>query len=158
MHIKQLKNLPIYKQMNTREKWRNNHVNNGYRKQSTGSRDLISDKGSGYVYIIENTELPGWFKVGMTDSEENFKKRMRSYMSIIPIGEWNRVYFQYTDDSAKEELKVKQFFKFECQYEMGINSKEWFKGDWRAMNQIDTLKNAIDYKPQRICTKRYVFD
>ena len=154
--IKEIKDLPIYKQMIARERWRNTHVNNGHRKQNTGSRDLISNKGPGYVYILENTALPGWFKVGMTDSEENFTKRMSSYMSIIPIGNWNRVYFEPTDDSAKEELKIKQFFKFECEYEMGINSKEWFKGDWTVMNRIDTLKNAIDYKQQRICTQRYV--
>ena len=154
--IKEIKDLPIYVQMNKRERWRNTHVNNGHRKQNTGSRDLISNKGPGYVYILENTALPGWFKVGMTDNEINFTKRMGVYMSTIPIGNWNRVYFEYTEDSAKEELKIKQFFKFECEYEMGINSKEWFKGDWAVMNRIDTLKNAIDYKQQRICTQRYV--
>jgi hypothetical protein len=156
MTIKEIQILPIYKQMCAREKWRNFHTNNGHRKQSIGSLDLISNKGAGHIYIVENTALPGWFKVGMTDNEKTFLNRMRSYKSIIPIGEWNRVYFEYTIDSAKEELKIKQFFKFECEYEMGVNSKEWFKGDWSVMNNIVTLKNAIEYKQQRVCSQKYV--
>ena len=122
----------------------------------TGLRgDLIANKGSGVTYIIENTALLGWFKTGIVSSEENFKTRMQSYKSIIPIGEWNVVYFEHTEDSAKEELKIKQFFRFECEYEMGINSNEWFKGDWKVINKIDTLKNIIDYTPQRVCQQKY---
>ena len=45
MTILEIIDLPIYKQMSGREKWRNHHVNNGLRKQSTGSLDLMSNKG-----------------------------------------------------------------------------------------------------------------
>jgi hypothetical protein len=154
MIIKEINSLPIYKQMSTREKWRNYRINEGHRKQKRNG-DLIANKGSGVIYIIENTALLGWFKTGIVCSEENFKTRMQSYKSIIPIGEWNVVYFEHTEDSAKEELKIKQFFRFECEYEMGINSNEWFKGDWKVMNKIDTLKNIIDYTPQRVCQQKY---
>jgi hypothetical protein len=149
MTILEIIDLPIYKQMSGREKWRNHHVNNGLRKQSTGSLDLISNKGDGYFYILENDALPNWFKAGITNNESNFQKRMASYKSIIPIGEWNLVYFEYTNDAAKTELKIKQFFRYECEYEMGINSKEWFKGDWKEMQKIIKFKNTIEYKPNR---------
>ena len=153
--LKEIQDLPIYRRMCTRDRWRNFQTNQGHRRGDFGKHDLISNKGAGYVYIIENTELIGWFKVGISQTEENFKNRMQSYKSTIPIGKWNRVYFEYTDDLAKEELKIKQFFKFECDYEMGINSREWFKGDWSVINKIDVLKKSFDYKPQRVCVKRY---
>jgi hypothetical protein len=154
MTIKEINLLPIYKKMDGRTKWANYHTNNGHRKEKMWG-DLIKFKGPGYTYIIENTALPGWFKTGMTNNKKSFTNRMVTYKSIIPIGEWNLLYFEYTEDSAKEERKIKQFFRFECEYEMGINSKEWFKGDWSVMNKIDTFKNTIEYKPQRVCQKKY---
>lgn len=155
MTIKEINALPIYRQMCNREKWRNYRINEGHRKQNPFG-DLIANKGIGIIYIIENTALLGWFKTGIITTEKNFKTRMQSYKSTIPIGEWNVVYFEHTTDSAKEELKIKQFFRFECEYEMGINSKEWFKGDWSVMNKIESFKNTIDYKPQRVCSQKYV--
>jgi hypothetical protein len=154
MHIKDIKKLPIYKQMCPREMWKNTHVNNGFTKQSTGSSDLMSDKGSGWIYIIRNTELKGWFKVGCTKNSTQ-SKRMQSIKSVIPVGEWETVYWEYCENIAFEELKLKQFYRFECEYRMGIYSKEWFYGDWEVIKNIDTLKNEINYIQKKHFTKRY---
>ena len=38
---------------------------------------------------------------------------------------------------------------------MGVNSKEWFKGDWSVMKNFEMLKNKIDYVQTKSFTKRY---
>ncbi len=116
--------LPLYKTMDRRVVYKTNMINYGVRDKNT-----LVHKGEGYTYIIQNTELPDWFKVGYTKSEKSFKDRIQSYKSVFPIGEWVVLQFDKVDDVAVEELRLKHYYRYCLKYEMGVNSREWFKGD-----------------------------
>ncbi len=116
--------LPLYKSMDVRTIRRIKNINTGIRNKYT-----ISHKGDGYTYIIRNTDMPDWFKVGYTKSEKSFRDRIQSYKSVFPIGEWEVLDFCKVDDVALEEFRLKNYYRYCLKYEMGVNSKEWFKGD-----------------------------
>lgn len=117
--------LPLYKTMDRRVVYKTRKVNDGIRNLSSG----MADKGDGYIYIIQNTHLKGWFKVGSTKNKKTFKGRMTQYKSIIPIGKWEVLKFTKVKDMALEELRLKHYYRYGLGYEMGVNSREWFKGN-----------------------------
>lgn len=156
MHIKDIKKLPVYIRMTPVQVWRNVKHNDGFTKQSSSSKDLLSNKGSGWIYIIKNSQLKNWFKVGCT-KHSNIEKRLTQYKSIVPIGNWEVVYWEYADDIACEELKLKQFYKYECLYKNGVNSKEWFYGDWEVCKNITKLKYEKKLtKVKKIRSEKYL--
>lgn len=69
--------LKIYKQLSNRDKWRNYKINSGLRKSD--SKDLIANKGSGYIYIVQNSELKEWFKVGTTKRKMKNRLKLQKY-------------------------------------------------------------------------------
>ncbi len=135
--------LPLYKNMDVRTVRRIKKINDGIRNKYT-----ISYKGDGYTYIIRNTEMKEWFKVGFTKTENSFKDRIQSYKSIFPIGEWEVLQFSKVDDVAVEEFRLKNYYRYCLKYEMGVNSKEWFKGDSKK------VKIEYNTKPKLVLKKK----
>ena len=122
--------LPIYDTMDRRIKHKVRNINAGIRTKNT-----IVNRGKGYLYIIENSEINGWFKVGMVTTKENFTKRLQHYKHSMPIGEWNVLYLQSKEDIAIEELRMKHICRYKLGYQYSPNSKEWYKGNpIEAMN------------------------
>lgn len=124
-----IKQLPIYESMDRRIQSKVRQINKGLRGKSH-----IVNKGEGYLYIIENSEFSHWFKVGMTKDKRAFENRMGTYKATTPFGsKWNTLYFEHNKDIALEELRVKHLFRYGYGYEMGDNSTEWFRGDWKKI-------------------------
>ena len=116
--------LPIYDTMDRRIKHKVRNINAGIRTKKT-----IINRGNGYLYIIENSEMLGWFKIGMVTSKGNFTKRLQHYKHSIPIGEWNVLYLQPKNDIAMAELRLKHYCRYKLGYEYSSNSKEWYRGN-----------------------------
>ena len=116
--------LAIYDTMDRRIMFKVREINKGIRTKNT-----IVNRGNGYLYIVENSEMKGWFKVGMVTTKENFTKRLQQYKHSMPIGEWNVLYLQPKEDIAIEELRLKHYCRYKLGYEYSPYSKEWYKGN-----------------------------
>lgn len=66
----------------------------------------------------------------------------------MPIGEWNVLQWIYSKDIALDELRLKQFYKYECEYQTGVNSNEWYKGAPILPDDSYQYKNVVEYKPK----------
>jgi hypothetical protein len=139
--------LPLYRSMDRRAIRRVKNINAGIRNKYT-----ISNKGEGYTYIVRNTEMKEWFKIGFTKTEKSFRDRIQSYKSIFPIGEWEVLHLSKVDDVALEEFRLKNYYRYCLKYEMGINSKEWFKGDSEKVK----IEYNINPKPKTKKVKRRI--
>jgi len=132
--------LTIYDTMDRRIVHKVRGINNGIRTKNT-----IVNRGNGYLYIIENSEIKGWFKVGMVMCKENIKVRLNNYKHSMPIGEWNVLYLQPKEDIAIEELRLKHYCRYKLGYPYSPNSKEWYKGNpIEAMNMPITQTQYRD--------------
>ena len=90
----------------------------------------------GYLYIIENPDIPGWVKVGTT---ENLAKRLQQYQTAHPNRSYKIVYSIKNPKYKEAEKLVKEIFK---PFSSEIHN-EWFK-----LNLIcakDKLNDVIEY-------------
>lgn len=62
----------------------------------------------GYLYIIENPDIPGWVKVGTT---ENLAKRLQQYQTAHPNRSYKIVYSIKNPKYKEAEKLVKEIMK-----------------------------------------------
>jgi hypothetical protein len=135
--------LTIYDTMDRRIKHKVRNINVGIRNRNT-----IVNRGNGYLYIVENSEMKGWFKVGMVESKENFTKRLNTYKHSMPVGEWNVLYLQPKEDIAIEELRMKHYCRYKLGYPYSPHSKEWYNGN--PMEAINIPITQTQYRDKNI--------
>jgi hypothetical protein len=143
--------LTIYDTMDRRIMFKVREINNDVRTKNT-----IVNRGEGYLYVIENTKIKRWFKVGMVTCKENIKARLNRYKHSIPVGEWKVLYLQLHTDIAIEELRMKHICRYKLGYEFAPNSKEWYNGNpIEAIKQFTTqIINESNLIPMRVKKQR----
>lgn len=88
---------------------------------------------TGYLYIIENPDIPGWIKVGTTD---NLKKRLQQYQTAHPNRSYKIVYSICHTSYKEAETKVKEIMKpFAAEIK-----NEWYKINlYMAKEKLDEV-------------------
>lgn len=76
---------------------------------------------SGYVYILESAQLPGWCKVGKTT--RSVEKRCAELSTGVPGGLQVNSYFCVADPDEQERLAHRTLAAYRGHYE---RNDEWF--------------------------------
>lgn len=78
---------------------------------------------SGYVYIISNSNFPGYYKIGIT---KDIKKRLNTYQTSSPHRNYKIEYYIHHPNYKKAEKDIHGMMHyFAVEYGKG----EWFKID-----------------------------
>ena len=77
---------------------------------------------SGYVYIISNSNFPGYYKVGIT---KDIKKRLNTYQTSSPYRNYKIEYYIQHPNYKQAEKDIHEMMK----YFAIEKQKEWFMID-----------------------------
>jgi|AACY02.1.fsa_nt_gi predicted GIY-YIG superfamily endonuclease len=85
----------------------------------------------GYVYIISNSNFPGYYKVGVTN---DIKSRLRTYQTSSPLRNYRIEHYIHHPDCYEAEKQIGEKLKY---FATEIKN-EWFKCD------IEFVKNRLN--------------
>jgi len=85
----------------------------------------------GYVYIVSNSNFPGWVKIGVT---EDIKARLRTYQTSSPLRNYRIEYYIHHPDCYDAEKKIAEKLKY---FATAIKN-EWF------MCNLEIVKGKLD--------------
>lgn len=75
---------------------------------------------SGFIYLISNTNFPGYFKIGVT---QDIKSRLHVYQTSSPHRNYKVEFYAFHPDCYTAEKKINEMMKY---FALSIKN-EWYE-------------------------------